>query len=195
MASTTVAPETLDLLFHDELHRYELVDGELRSKPMVSILHSLLMTHLGSLLLAAIRELDRDEELWVLTDPLARIRTDHWRRPDVAVLRAEDAEEEKYVMPGHWPVLCIELVSIPDQTVGELLDKCKLYHAQGVRHCWVLEPESRTAWAYDNDDSQPKQIAADGQLTASSLGIELKLDEIWRGLHNKRGNKTGRKKR
>jgi hypothetical protein len=33
MATTTVAPETLDKLFGDGVERYELVDGELQANP------------------------------------------------------------------------------------------------------------------------------------------------------------------
>ena len=186
MATTTVAPEILDRLFNDDLHRYELVDGELQSKPMVSIYHSLLMTHLGRMLLNKLEELGQAEEFWVLTDPLAKIRYDHWRRPDVVVIRAEDAEPWKYVMPGHWPVLCIELVSKPSQTVDELLEKCKLYHAQGVPHCWVLEPESRVAWQYDSD-AEPRSITGAASLSIPAVGISFSLDDVWQGLRNKRG--------
>lgn len=142
MASTTVAPEIFDKLFTEEVQRYELVNGELRAKPMVSIFHGLLMAWLSHLLHLRLTELGKSEELWVLADPLAKIREDHWRRPDIAVIKAEDADPWKYVMPGHWPVLCIEIVSPPDQSVDDMLEKCKLYHDQGVQHCWVLEPQS-----------------------------------------------------
>ena len=185
MATATIAPEILDRLFNDPVERYELVNGELQPKPMVSIYHSLLMTHLGRILLNRLEELGRAEEFWVLTDPLTKIRDDHWRRPDIAVLRAEDAEPWQYVMPGHWPVLCIELVSKRSQTVDDLLEKCKLYHAQGVPHCWVLEPQSRIAWQYDSV-GEARWIQRTAPLSAGTIGISFSLDEIWQGLHNKR---------
>ena len=98
---TTVAPEIFEKLFSDNAsERFELVEGELREKPMVSIFHSLMMIWLGRLLSEQAEKIT-DQELWVLGDPLAKIREDHWLRPDVAVIRAEDAEAWKYVMPGH----------------------------------------------------------------------------------------------
>jgi Uma2 family endonuclease len=186
MTSATVAPEILDQLFYDELHRYELVDGVLEEKPMVSIYHSLLMLHLGRLLLNQLEELGKSDELWALGDLLAKIRDDHWRRPDIAVIKAEDAEPWKYVMPGHWPVLCVEIVSPPHQSVEELLDKCQLYHEQGVPHCWVLEPESRAAWMFDRG-SERLWIPSDGRLTAGTTDLALKPADLWCGLHDKRG--------
>jgi hypothetical protein len=72
MASTTVAPEILDKLFNEELHRYELVDGGLRSKPMVSIFHGLLLSWLSHLLHVRLTALGKSEELWVLADPLPK---------------------------------------------------------------------------------------------------------------------------
>ena len=186
MATTAVSPEILERLFGGTDERYELVDGELRSKPAFSILHSVLMAQLGHILLNKLDQLGKSEEFWVLADPLAKIREDHWRRPDVAVIRAQDAEHWKYVMPGHWPVLCVELVSKPKQTVDELLEKCKIYHAQGVPHCWVFEPESCIAWQYDSD-AEPRWVRSTDALTIPPIGISFSLDEIWKGLHHKRG--------
>ena len=185
MATATVSPEIFDKLFNDDVERYELVDGELLATPMVSIFHSLIMSWLPHLLLL---QLDR-KKLWVLNDPLAKIREDHWRRPDVAVIRAEDAEPWKYVMPGHWPLLCVEIVSAPDQTVEELLEKCKLYHDQGVLYCWVIAPESQVAWTYHKGET-PIWVSplSGGELLAG--GIRVKLADLWDGLNHKRGNRA-----
>lgn len=184
MATTTVAPEILDTLFSDDLERYELVDGVLCAKPMVSIFHALVLTWLSKLL-----NDQAGDDLYVLGDPLAKIREDHWRRPDIAVIRAEDAEPWKYVMPGHWPVLCVEIVSAPSQSVDELLEKCKIYHEQGVSYCWVIAPESRTAWTFHRG-AQPVWVpTAGGVLDAPSIGIAVKLTDLWRGLKNKRSNR------
>jgi Uma2 family endonuclease len=49
--ATTVAPQIFESLFSDDAsERFELIDGELRAKPMVSIFHSAMMTWLGHLL-------------------------------------------------------------------------------------------------------------------------------------------------
>jgi len=179
MATVTVASEILDKLFYDEVHRYELVDGELRPKPMVSIYHSAMMAWVSHLLVNEAHRL-RPENLLVLTDPLAKIPVDHWRRPDIAVLRAKDAAGWKYVMPGHWPILCIELASPPQQTVNELLEKCKLYHEQGVAYCWVIDPEGRTAWAYNRGETAVWISAEVNELSAGD--IRIRLDELWKCL-------------
>ncbi len=185
MATLTVAPKILDKLFNGDFERYELVDGALQAKPMVSIFHSLIMGWLPVLLH---QQIDR-KKLWLLVDPLAKIREDHWRRPDVAVIRAEDAEPWKYVMPGHWPLLCVEIVSAPDQTVEELLEKCRLYHDQGVLYCWVIAPESQTAWTYHKDET-PVWISPLSNSELSAGEIRIKLADLWDGLNSKRGNRT-----
>jgi len=184
--ATTVAPQILERLFgNDTSERFELIDGELRAKPMVSIFHSMMMIWLGRLLSEQTEKLT-DQELWVLGDPLAKIREDHWLRPDIAVIRAEDAEAWKYIMPGHWPLLCVEILSPPDQTIDELLDKCKRFHEQGVEYCWVIAPESQAAWVY-HKNMEPRWIPADSALDAGQVVIQL--TDLWRGLKNKRGNR------
>ncbi len=184
MATTTVAPEVLDKLFSRADERYELVDGVLQAKPMVTIYHGLMISWLSKLLNDQV-----GDDLYVLTDPLSKIREDHWRLPDVAVIRAEDAEPWKYVMPGHWPMLCIELVSPPSQTVEQLLEKCKLYHEQGVAHCWVIQPESRVAWTFHRQEQPICVSTQGGELDASSIGVSIYLTDLWRGLKNKRSNR------
>lgn len=185
--TTTVAPQILEKLFKDDSpERYELIGGELQAKPMVSIFHSLIMTWLGHLLVEQTEKVT-NQELWVLTDPLAKIREDHWQRPDIGVIRAEDAEAWKYVVPGHWPLLCVEILSPPNQTIDELFDKCRLFHEQGTEYCWVIAPESRAAWIY-HKGMEPRWVPASGALDAEPLLIQL--TDLWRGLKNKRGNRT-----
>ena len=65
MTTAAVSPEIFDKLFNDDVERYELVDGELQAKPMVSIFHSLIMGWLPVLLH---QQLD-GEKLWLLVNP------------------------------------------------------------------------------------------------------------------------------
>jgi Uma2 family endonuclease len=183
MATSTVSEEILAKLFGESENdeRYELVDGNLEAKPMTSIFHSLAMIRLGRLLDEQV-----GDDYYVLADPISKIRETEWRRPDIAVLKAEDGEPWKYVMPGHWPQLCVEIVSVPDQTTEEMLEKCALYHAQGVPFCWVIEPESRTAWTYHAGASSV-WVPTSGTLEAGP--IRISPGEIWRGLKNKKGNR------
>jgi Uma2 family endonuclease len=186
MASTTVDAGILKELFGSG-QEWELVNGELRAKPTVSVYHALITSWSSMLLNQQV-----GEDLYVLSDPLAKIREDEWRRPDVAVIRAEDAEPWKYVMPAHWPVLCVEIVSLPDQTVEEMLNKCKLYHEQGVTYCWVIEPESQAAWTFHRNASPVWVPTGEGgTLEARDTGITVKLADLWRGLKRKRGNRLG----
>jgi Uma2 family endonuclease len=56
VATTAVSPEILERLFGDTDERYELVNGELIGKPMVSIYHNPLMSHVGYVLISKLKE-------------------------------------------------------------------------------------------------------------------------------------------
>jgi hypothetical protein len=51
----------------------------------------------------------------------------------------------------------------------------------------LIAPESRAAWVC-HKDAKPRWVPADEALDAGPLII--KLTDLWRGLKNKRGNRT-----
>jgi Uma2 family endonuclease len=160
--------------------QFEVKDGVLRSKPMASIFHALLLSWLCHLLESL------GTEFWVMAEPLSKIDTKNWLRPDIAVVRPEDAEPWKYITPEHWPYLCIEIQSPPDQSTEELFAKCEEYHAQGVPYCWIFDPESRNAWTYHRGE-KPRWIRSGEAIMAGELNLDLL--GIWRGLKGKKGSK------
>ncbi len=182
MASTTdrpTLPETLGLLFNDTGVRYELLDGVLRAKPVGSIFHGMIISSLNHLL-----EMQIGDERIVVTDPHSKIDERNWLRPDIAVLNSEDAEPWKYIQPGHWPRLCIEVQSPPDQNTDDLLEKCQTFHQQGVPYCWIIDPESRNAWEYHKGHG-PKWLRHSELLTAGT--IQIGLDDLWKRLKDVSG--------
>ena len=79
----------------------------------------------------------------------ARLRQDRWMLPDVTVALLEQVKREEYATAP--PHLCVEVVSKED-TLEQIAAKCAQYHEWGVPHCWILDPENRTAWQYDRED-------------------------------------------
>ena len=144
----------------------EYIDGAVRQKPVPTSYHSLLQTLLGTLLTV------RSQQFYTMSEVHVRIRPRKFLVPDLAVVRREMFEHPYPTKPVY---LCIEIVS-PDDKLEELLAKCEEYHAWGVLHCWVIDPEQRTAWSYDRGADSVK-LSESGTLLAGE--IEIPLTEIF----------------
>lgn len=147
----------------------EYVDGVLVPKGMGNRKHSRIQRRLLELL-QTYAEFEAFPELH------ARLRESEFRIPDIAV-------ERKPVSEGFYPTkgihLCVEILS-PDQTLGQMLEKCEHYHAWGTPYCWVIDPERQTAWQYDRGGEPQSRRLADEFLTADE--IELSVGDIFRVL-------------
>ncbi len=89
---------------------------------------------------------------------------------------------EKYFVPdlavsddftGDYPTepvrLCCEILS-PGDRIGTAFAKCDEYHAWGVRFCWIIDPEKRSAWEYH---SGLEPVHATDTLHAGEIVISL----------------------
>ena len=81
----------------------------------------------------------------------------------------------RYPGPGDPVFLCVEIKS-PDDRIGKLFSKCEEYHAWGVPHCLIIDPERKVAWEYAPDDPEPRK--ADTALNAGP--IQMTLAEVFR---------------
>jgi Uma2 family endonuclease len=147
----------------------EYVDGILVPKGMGNRKHSRVQGRLLELL-RAFSEFEAFPELH------ARLRETEFRLPDIAVERKPVAESFYPTRAVH---LCIEILS-PDQTLGQMLEKCEHYHAWGTAYCWVIDPERQTAWQYDRGGERQSRRIADPLLTAEE--IQIAVAEIFRVL-------------
>ena len=144
----------------------EYVDGVLVTKAMPTRKHSRIQGQLIRLIDSAFPRYEALAELTV------RITGRQYRVPDVAVELRENGEDPYPITPVH---LCIEIVS-PDDRVSELIEKCKVYHAWGVPHAWVIDPQTLQAWRYAKG-STPVEIASGAELTAGE--IRLRVSDIF----------------
>ncbi|MFW5420514.1 Uma2 family endonuclease [Nocardiopsis sp. CNT-189] len=135
IGKTEPRPLTVDDLARtpDDGRRYELVDGRLDVSPAPVFLHTLvdsrLTTHLNNI--------GPDDHV-VLTGPGINFNADrtHHRIPDLAVIRAEDAESPYLTRP---PLLAVEIVS-PESVIRDNHTKRREYAEFGIVSYWIVNP-------------------------------------------------------
>ena len=128
------------LALPEEKPYLEYVDGMVLQKPMPTEEHAELALELG----VHLKNWARGRKGRVGVE--ARMRQGdlpNYRLPDVsywdaAVPRGAEAP----------PTLAVEIRS-PDQTLAELRAKCRSLRAAGVAVCWLIDPASRIALAFD----------------------------------------------
>src|SRR6266436_2951857 len=135
----------------------ELIDGELRPKPMPTGKHSLMQSNLMKALWAY-EQLGRGRVLPELT---LLLPGEALLIPDIVFSRPQQPFDEHDVLDTP-PLLCIEIIS-PSQSFNELYQKCVRYLRWGVPCCWILDPVRRLAWQIEADE-MPREIPADGSL-------------------------------
>jgi len=117
----------------------ELVHGEIVERPLPNFSHGSIQLRLGSRLEA----LRSSHQVFTGVEVRVRLAADLIRIPDIA-LWTELPEE----LPASPPVLIVE-VSSPDDRLHDLLLKLDEYHAWGVQHIWLVEPELKKLYIYD----------------------------------------------
>jgi Uma2 family endonuclease len=113
--------------------------------------------------------------------PEQRIRTIADRRsrvPDVCVT-LQDPGTDVFETP---PLIAIEILSKRDE-MSDVLEKLDEYEAFGIPHIWVIDPRRKKAFTFEGGRLQEvKGRALTASLTATAEGIQLPLEEVFRGL-------------
>ena len=145
----------------------EYVDGVLVPKAVGTRKHGKLQGRIHDLIEAAFPQYEAIPELTV------RITRKKYLIPDLVVDRRDQVQDPYPISPVH---LCIEIVSPGDQ-LSEVMAKCETYHAWGVPHAWILDPQTRKAWQYSRGSSAIEIDSDTGELTAGE--IRLRLSDIF----------------
>lgn len=119
----------------------ELIEGELRQKPMPVLEH----TRVGRELLFALRKYQNLGEAF--QELSLRISDDTVLIPDVAFVRHPVPASGILETP---PLLCVEILS-PSDRFSATLAKMERYRAFGVEACWILDPDKKVAWSVGAD--------------------------------------------
>jgi Uma2 family endonuclease len=144
----------------------ELVDGELVERSSPNNTHSRTQ---GRLFSRFDRLADR-LRLFPRTELRLRVAPARYRVVDLAVYTGEEPVAE---VPSEPPFVAIEIVS-PDDTYAGIMERLQDYHDWGVRHVWLLDPQSRRFSAYGAEGLQP--VAA---LELPELGVRITPEEIF----------------
>lgn len=143
----------------------EYVDGEIVERTLPDFLHSTTQWRLSGL----IWELSKTLPFHGCTELRSRVAASRVRIPDVSIYVGLKPTEK---VPTKSPLVAIEILS-PDDRYSELMRKFEEYSAWGVRHIWLVDPESRKLKVYsDGALSEVSALAIpefDVQLTASQI--------------------------
>ncbi len=159
----------LDLLTEPEKY-FERLDGELVRRTLGGRTHSSFLYRLVTLLtpVAAQRNAQVLPE-WSLA------KGDEWMTPDVMLSFPGEIREDArgYLIAPAF--LCIEILS-PSDRLPEVFRKCNRYHAWGVPHCWIIDPQTKACFEHHGGNDF---ILADEQGALTAADIRISVSEIF----------------
>jgi len=173
-----------DLLFMEDGHRYELIDGRLVERHMgalASLIGSTLMTLVGIHV--------RAQRLGLVFNPECGYQIfgkegNNVRFADGSFIRRGRLPDDR-PPNGHMrmaPDLVVEVVS-PNDLAYEVEQKVEDYLQVGVRLIWVVFPNTCRVMVYRPDGKVARLIATD-ELSGEDVipGFTCRLDEVFAGI-------------
>ncbi len=145
----------------------EYVDGEVLDRNVGEQDHSFIQKRLLRFLM------QQEEQLGICAVQEWRMRLDarHYRIPDVMIIVGPVDRERVRSKP---PFVCIEILS-PEDRQSRMQKKVAEYLAFGVGYVWVLDPESKEAFAYTTNGFEKVSTV----LRTENPVIEIPLTEIF----------------
>ena len=147
----------------DDIHRYELWDGEVIKMAPAGDAHGAIGTQVGYLVMDYARQHGLGRTYMIDTGFILDEVRQRVLGPDVAFVRQERMTQPP--QPGFLrgaPDLAVEVRS-PSNSARELATKAHGYLAAGTRLVWVVEPASRTVTVY-RPDQAPQTLGPEAQL-------------------------------
>jgi Uma2 family endonuclease len=119
----------------------EYVDGEIVERTLPTNLHSKAQARL-----ARIFDTFGDTlPLYARVELRSRVMVTRVRIPDVSVYSGEEPADPVPAVP---PLIAIEILS-PDDRENKLIAKLEEYRQWGVRHLWLVDPQTRKLHVYE----------------------------------------------
>jgi len=149
-------------------HDCEYVDGVIEERDLGEFEHAYLQG-----ILTTIFNNHRTE--WgVICLPEQRVQTqsDHFRVPDVTILRSGTPRERILTRP---PLLVIEIQS-PEDTLRRTAAKAEEYLTFGIEHIWVVDPHARVGY---RGTAEGLELARSGELTIPESPIRIVLADLF----------------
>jgi Uma2 family endonuclease len=149
-------------------HDCEYVNGVIEERDLGEFEHSFLQLFLGSIFVA------HRAEWGVIAVSEQRVQTesDHFRVPDLAILRANTPRERILTNP---PLLVVEIQS-PGDTLRNTAAKAAEYLAFGIEHVWVIDPAARVGY---RGTASGLELARSGELAIPETPIRIVLAELF----------------
>ena len=145
----------------------ELIDGELKEKPMPTRLHGFVQA-----MIALWFGLHMDEwEIAPETEVRTQVRSGNFRLPDVAVTPLDKIDSKTQNAP---PIVVIEVLS-DDDRYPELSQSARDFKVMGVQNVWLIDPERRVASVW-NAEGAWEPVS---QLWVLGTPIYLDLGWLW----------------
>lgn len=171
------------LLFPDDRHRHEIIDGEHYVTPSPSTRHQKISLRLSSTLFLYLRKTKLGEVLEAPCDVV--LSNVDVVQPDLLYVSSANASiiTEKHVRGA--PDLIIEILSETTRKADEVT-KRKLYQRHGVAEYWIVDPVIETVKVYrlrENAYVREAELSLEtGDTLSTSLlpELEIPLAEIFR---------------
>ena len=119
----------------------EFLDGDVQERNVGGYPHSRVQWRLG----LAVQGLSRAPALHIRPELRVQVGEKRYRVIDLAVYRGEEPSESFPSLP---PWIAIEILSPKDPT-ADTLQKLEEYSSWGVAHIWLVDPESRRLFVYE----------------------------------------------
>jgi Uma2 family endonuclease len=145
----------------------EYVDGEVLDRNVGELDHGWLQRALLFYIMSREKQLG----VVIIQEQRLQLNKKHYRVPDLMILEGGKPKEQIITRP---PLVCIELLS-PEDRMTRMHKKIADYLAFGVRYVWVLDPQTKQAFAYTKEENHE---ISDGFLRAENPAIELPSIEI-----------------
>jgi Uma2 family endonuclease len=147
----------------------DYVDGHIEERNAGELSHSIVQLKVGSYLLTHFEKMGAV----VATECRIRVNASRVRIPDICLFLADPVER----VPTHPPFICIEILS-PEDRMSRVQIRINDYLAMGVPYVWVLDPETKQAFAATAAEGL-KEVK-NGILRTENPAIELPLAECFR---------------
>jgi Uma2 family endonuclease len=146
----------------------EFVDGRIEERNLGEKEHSIIQGYLTFLF-----NLKRQEwEVRVFPELRTQTQARRFRVPDVLVVRSGE-NFERYVTQH--PLIAIEILS-PEDSLRAMQEKAAEYRQFGTEHIWIIDPEPRIAYRYEDGNLEEIHSA---ELTVPGTPIRVVLSEMF----------------
>ena len=149
-------------------HDCEYVDGVIEERDLGEFEHSWLQAILVGIFLKNME----DWKVFPLPEQRVQTQRDHFRVPDVTILRSGTPRERILTHP---PLLVIEIQS-PEDTLRRTAAKAAEYLAFGIEHVWIIDPAARVGYRGTADGLE---LARTGELTIPETPIRIVLADLF----------------